>query len=46
VHLTPKYGNWLNLAEIELGVIGRQCLGDRSANQVDFEEKVRKWADI
>ena len=23
---TPKYGSWLNMAEIELSILGRQCL--------------------
>lgn len=31
VHYTPKYGSWLNMAEIELGVLGRQCLDRRIA---------------
>jgi hypothetical protein len=29
IHYTPKHGSWLNMAEIELSVLGRQCLGDR-----------------
>jgi hypothetical protein len=26
---TPKHGSWLNMAEIELGVLTRQCMGGR-----------------
>ena len=26
IHYTPKHGSWLNMAEIELGVLSRQCL--------------------
>jgi len=29
VHHTPKHGSWLNIAEIELGVLSRQCLDRR-----------------
>jgi hypothetical protein len=29
LHFTPKHGSWLNVAEIELSVLGRQCLARR-----------------
>jgi hypothetical protein len=29
IHYTPKHGSWLNIAEIELSALGRQCLGTR-----------------
>jgi hypothetical protein len=29
IHYTPKHGSWLNMAEIELSVLARQCLGHR-----------------
>ena len=29
VHYTPKHGSWLNQAEIEIGLLSRQCLGRR-----------------
>jgi hypothetical protein len=29
IHYTPKHGSWLNPAEIEIGLFGRQCLGTR-----------------
>jgi hypothetical protein len=27
-HFTPKHGSWLNMAEIELNVVNRQCLNE------------------
>ena len=27
IHHTPKHGSWLNIAEIELSALGRQCIG-------------------
>ena len=32
VHYTPKHGRWLDMAEIELGILGRQCLSRRIAS--------------
>lgn len=29
IHYTPKHGSWLNMAEIELSMLARQCLGGR-----------------
>ena len=29
IHYTPKHGSWLNMAEIEIGVMVRQCLDRR-----------------
>jgi hypothetical protein len=29
VHYTPTHGSWLNQAEIEIGLLSRQCLGNR-----------------
>ncbi len=37
IHYTPKHGSWLNIAEIELSVLKRQCLADR----IDCIEKMR-----
>ena len=33
IHFTPKHGSWLNTAEIELGVLARQCLDRRITNK-------------
>ncbi|MBN1317201.1 MAG: transposase [Anaerolineales bacterium] len=32
-HYTPKHGSWLNIAEIEFSILGRQCLSDRIPNK-------------
>ena len=37
IHFTPKHGSWLDIAEIELSVLKRQCL----ANRIDCIEKMR-----
>jgi hypothetical protein len=34
IHYTPKHGSWLNIAEIELSALGRQCLGNRRINNL------------
>jgi len=43
LHSTPKHGSWLNMAEIELSHLSRQCLGGRIATQATFSNKVRAW---
>jgi len=42
-HYTPKHGSWLNMAEIELSVLARQCLKERMETQRHIEEQVRAW---
>jgi len=42
-HYTPKHGSWLNMAEIELGVIIRQCLSRRIADRATLENEVNAW---
>lgn len=43
VHYTPKHGSWLNMAEIELSVLARQCLGERMDNKAFVTEQVAAW---
>jgi len=43
IHYTPKHGSWLNMAEIELGVLGRQCLDRRLADKATLEREVAAW---
>jgi hypothetical protein len=45
IHHTPKHGSWLNMAEIELSVLGRQCLSRRIARQDTLLDQVGHWAD-
>lgn len=42
-HYTPKHGSWLNMAEIELGVLIRQCLNRRIPDRATLEREVRAW---
>ena len=42
-HFTPKHGSWLNMAEIELGVLIRQCLSRRIADKSILEREVLAW---
>lgn len=45
IHWTPKHGSWLNMAEIELSVLARQCLGERMADRQELRQRVRAWQD-
>jgi len=42
-HYTPKHGSWLNMAEIELGVLIRQCLSRRIPDKALLEKEVNAW---
>jgi hypothetical protein len=42
-HYTPKHGSWLNMAEIELSVLSRQCLDEYIPNQVSLEQVIAPW---
>jgi hypothetical protein len=44
-HLTPKHGSWLNMAEIELSVLSRQCLDRRIRDQELLASEVKAWQD-
>jgi hypothetical protein len=43
IHHTPKHGSWLNMAEIELSVLHRQCLDRRLPDQATLPEQVAAW---
>ena len=44
VHYTPKHGSWLNQAEIEIGLLARQCLGKRRIEEiVKLGQEVFAW---
>ena len=45
IHYTPKHGSWLNIAEIELSILGRQCLGRRVPDYEALAAEVRAWED-
>ncbi len=42
-HYTPKHGSWLNIAECELSVLGRQCLACRIPDRQSLEVQVSAW---
>jgi hypothetical protein len=43
IHYTPKHGSWLNIAEIELSVLKRQCLAGRIDCIDKMQAKVAAW---
>jgi hypothetical protein len=43
LHYTPKHGSWLNIAEIELSVLARQCLDRRIPDQPALVAEVSAW---
>ena len=43
IHHTPKHGSWLNVAEIELSVLKRQCLPERIPCMGEMSKKVACW---
>ncbi len=45
IHYTPKHGSWLNMAEIELSVLSRQCLRQRLPNGDRLMEETSAWEE-
>ncbi len=43
IHYTPKHGSWLNMAEIELSILNRQCLDRRIPDQPSLKHEVAAW---
>ena len=43
IHHTPKHGSWLNMAEIELSVLGRECLDRRIAQRSTLAHEIEHW---
>lgn len=43
IHYTPKHGSWLNMAEIELSVLARQCLDRRIPDPETLNQEVAAW---
>jgi hypothetical protein len=43
MHYTPKHGSWLDMAEIELGILGRQCLARRIDNVEALRRETTTW---
>jgi hypothetical protein len=43
IHHTPKHGSWLNMAEIELSALQRQCLDRRLGDRATLQHEVAAW---
>lgn len=43
IHYTPKHGSWLNMAEIELGILSRQCLKRRIPTLERLRHHLAAW---
>lgn len=44
-HYTPVHGSWLNMAEIELSALARQCLSRRIGTREELEQEVHAWQE-
>jgi len=42
-HYTPKHASWLNVAEIEIGIMDNQCTGTRIGTIEKLTEEVKEW---
>jgi hypothetical protein len=42
-HYTPRHGSWLNMAEVELAALGKQCLGQRIGSPEGLRQQVAAW---
>jgi hypothetical protein len=43
IHYTPKHGSWLNMAEIELSVLSRQCMNTYFETIQELDNAVAQW---
>jgi DDE superfamily endonuclease len=43
IHYTPKHASWLNTVEIEIGVMGSQCLDRRIPSKEILAKEVKAW---
>jgi hypothetical protein len=43
IHHTPKHGSWLNVAEIELSILTKQCLNRRIGDIETYRREVEAW---
>jgi transposase len=45
IHYTPKHGSWLNMAEIELSILSRQCMDRRIPDQDTLKKEISAWQE-
>ena len=43
IHYTPKHGSWLDMAEIELSILSRQCMNDYFESRKQLEDRIIPW---
>ena len=43
IHYTPKHGSWLNMAEIELSILSRQCMSDYFETREELANAIAEW---
>ena len=43
IHYTPKHGSWLDMAEIELSILSRQCMKDYFESRKQLKERIVPW---
>ena len=43
IHYSPKHGSWLDMAEIEIGILSRQCLNRRLEDIEQLRTEVAAW---
>jgi len=43
LHYTPKHASWLNMAELEIGIMDKQCTGRRMPNKEFISKEVAAW---
>jgi hypothetical protein len=46
IHYTPKHASWLNMVEIELSILGRQCLNRRIPDVEMLRTEVAAWEQV
>jgi hypothetical protein len=45
IHYTPKHGSWLNMAEIELSILSKQCIDRRIPDKINLTNEIAAWKD-
>jgi hypothetical protein len=43
IHYTPKHGSWLNIAEVEISALSRQCLKERIGDTETLRQETQAW---
>lgn len=46
IHYTPKHGSWLDVAEILLNILTKQCLSRRLESIEEVKRETRKWMEV